>query len=465
VRPSPSSDAVLEAVHAALSELLEAAAAHGGLLPSILDRRTGRMPDRDRTPPAIPGQRESDRAPRGCNLLDDVPLLATLEALADDGRPAYAAAVDDYLGRFVAAPARTPTGLFPWGDHAYWDLDEDRAGDSYVHAGSHDERAPVHDQRALAPPWLFERLHEHDPAVVQGFADGLEHHWIDRPRRFNRHAWIERPDRERGGWGPADRSCDFPRHSGTFVLDWAAAHALEERPATRERIETMADYWWPRRDDRGLVPYESEGHTDPSPEQTLSLSVCLFEAAVTLPDSADDLAADLRRRGESLARGFAVSAPRGAPVWASGYPNAVRAATGLASLTAYRHAGDDRLLAWARTAGEAYVRLPFPEGIAIPAEDAGLALGLLADLYAETGRERWREAGLALAGEAIERYCDGPLPRAATGIDRYESALGTGHLLRGIARVALVAREDDPALPAGTTLLPAGYQHTESFPF
>jgi hypothetical protein len=71
--------------------------------------------------------------------------------------------------------------------------------------------------------------------------------------------------------------------------------------------------------------------------------------------------------------------------------------------------------------------------------DAGLGLGLLADLYDLTGDTGWREGALQLAETLTGVYSDAPLPRGAAGIDWYESQMGPGFLLHGLARTALLA--------------------------
>ena len=82
-----------------------------------------------------------------------------------------------------------------------------------------------------------------------------------------------------------------------------------------------------------------------------------------------------------------------------------------------------------------------PGDVAAPAMDAGLGLGLLADLYDLTGEERWLAGGMALAERSIEVYFDeADLPRGAAGIDWYESQMGPSFLQHGLARIALLAQ-------------------------
>ncbi|MBT6148583.1 MAG: hypothetical protein HOH74_24325, partial [Gemmatimonadetes bacterium] len=117
-------DQILKRVEASLSSLVRLAGDHEGLMPSMID-----LDGQDmliEAPPAIPGQRDGDRSFRGSNLVHDEATLATLYGLARArGRTDFAAAADRYLERFATHCAPTPTGLFPWGEHAFWDLDAD----------------------------------------------------------------------------------------------------------------------------------------------------------------------------------------------------------------------------------------------------------------------------------------------------------------------------------------------------
>jgi hypothetical protein len=452
---------VLADVRDAFDALIAASEPYDGLIPSVLDRETGTIPDEP--PPSIPGQRDTDRSFGGCNLLDDRYLLWTMDALGARGQDRFRRAADRYVETFVARCTDTATGLFPWGDHAFWDLEAGRVGDSYSLSDSDREPNPVHDQRSQAPYPLWQRLAAVDPDCVRRFADGLDFHWNDDDRTvYDRHAWIER--RERHEWGPDDRACDFPRHSGYFVVDLAAACALVGEDAHRSQLRRFADYWWPRRDDRGLLPYESRGDTAGSPEQTLSLSCCLLDAAAVLSDADGDdaLAGVLTERARTYLGGVAAAAHAGSPLWASGYPNAVRAAKGLAYLSAWRHTGMPWLRERAVAVGEAYRRVDLPDGRPVRAADPGLALALLVDLHGVTGEDAWLRRALSLADAVREHYLDGaPLPRRALGVDGYEAQLGSGLLLYGLARTGLAA-VGDSSLDPDATALPAGWHRTET---
>jgi len=454
------SDELLKKVCRALDRLIAAAEPYSGLFPSLLDRGTGTM--LTDLPPAIPGQRDGDRAHLGSNLIHDEATLRTLYALATAlDRPDYADAADAYLQRFADHCTDTATGLFPWGEHSFWHLADDRIGNGYRDCAGRNAPA-THDHLRQAPRWLWEKLAAFNPRCVERFAEGLDFHWTEAGRdEYIRHARIEErawPERGR-------RSCDFPRHSGFYIFDWAFARTRTRRDDFLQQIRDMRDYWWSKRDAAGLLLIESRSPVDDAqfhgvlaPGQTVSLAASLLESADLLEADLPDLAETMRARARTYIDGF-LAAPHdpasgrfiitfrrndrpfesAMPIWGSRYGLWPASYVALTCLCACRLAGDARLPAWAEAVGRAYLAAPFPDDVAVPAMDAGLGLGLIADLYDLTGEARWRDGALDLAARVAEVYLDAPLPRGAAGIDWYESQMGPGFLLHGLARTALLA--------------------------
>lgn len=454
--------AILEKISRACDLLIVSGRPHGGLFPSLLDRRTG-VP-LAALPPAIPGQRNADRAFPGSNLIHDEAALKTLYALAAAlDRPEYATAADAYLRRFATHCTGTATGLFPWGEHSFWHLTEDRIGNSYrVLDPTNGPDSATHDHLRQAPLWLWEKLWQFNPDCVERFAEGLDFHWQEgRKEEYIRHAFIE----ERTYPTLHDRACDFPRHGGFYMLDWSFAWMKTRRADFLAQIRAMLDYWWVKRDPRGLLLIESRApesaarfHGINSPGQTMSLAASLLESAslVEVRDAA--LAALMRERAlvyiegflaapHDLANGvFALMSRRddntlseAMPVWGSKYGVWPASYVALTCLCAYRLTRDARLLDWAQAVGRRYLVDYFPDDVAVPAMDSGLGLGLLADLYDITGDNTWIEGALDLGDWLSGVYLDAPLPRGAAGIEWYESQMGPGFLLHGLARTALLA--------------------------
>ena len=134
------------------------------------------------------------------------------------------------------------------------------------------------------------------------------------------------------------------------------------------------------------------------------------------------------------------------PIWGSVYGLWPASYIALTSLCAYRICNNDLLLQWSEAVGQAYLETPFLDGIATPAMDSGLGLGLLADLYDISGNKKWLDGGMALADQLMKIYLDRDLPRGAAGINWYESQMGPGFLLHGLTRIALMEGDGIPCL-------------------
>jgi len=451
-----TSEQILNKVCRSIDILVKAGEKYDGLFPSLISLTTYEM--LDEAPPAIDGQRAGDRSHPGSNLIHDEAVLMTMYALSKVlERHDYAIAADRYLKRFATHCTNTVTGIFPWGEHAFWHLTEDRV------AGS------IHDQLRQAPVWLWEKLYEYNPKCVERFAEGLDYHWKEgEPLEYSRHANINAKTRQgRGG-----RSCDFPRHSGFYILDWSFAYIKTGRADFLQQINLMLDYWWDKRDDKGLLLIESRSPQDQerfyninAPGQTVSLATSLLESAILLDEKEPEVSERMRQRAKVYIDGF-LAAPHdfekgifvisckrdtnelvnAMPIWGSRYGIWPASYIALVCLCAHRIlsefgyiTSDERLLDWSKAAARFYMNEPFPDDVAVPAMDSGLALGLLADLYDITGDNLWLDGGLELARKLITIYLDGELLRGAAGIGWYESQMGPSFLLHGLSRIALLS--------------------------
>ncbi|MCE2441457.1 MAG: hypothetical protein J4F39_18795 [Candidatus Latescibacteria bacterium] len=381
-------EAILNKVCDSIDVLVEAGKPYSGLFPSMLDLETHRM--LTELPPPIHGQRMGDRAFPGSNLMHDQHVLKIMYTLDRDG---YRDAADRYLHRFATHCTDTVTGLFPWGEHAYWHLVEDRVGDSHRLGDPKKEPGTtLHDHLRQAPVWLWEKLYAFNPRCVERFAEGLDYHYKDgAPREYIRHAHVER--RERLDRGP--ESTDFPRHGGFYILDWAFACVKTRREDFLRQIRTMLDYWWPHRDAAGLLLSKTRCpetsalmHNANTPPQTVSLAASLLEAAELLDGSPPELIDLMRKRAGVYIEGF-LSAPHDPdagvfvaacrretnevvstnPVWGSIYGNWPLAYVALIALCIYRMTEDERLLKWAKNAARSYLNSRLPEPVPVPAMD------------------------------------------------------------------------------------------------
>jgi hypothetical protein len=459
---------ILEKVALALDCLVATGARYDGLFPSILNRFSGEM--LAAIPDPIPGQRQHDRSPRGSNILHDVDLLALMYLFArQTGKQEYSVAADSYLRRFAEHCTETPSGLFPWGEHAYWDLDKDCLGNSQAFANRTISRGAYHDHLREVPLWLWERLYEFNPRCVEQFAEGLKYHWKSGAlaNEYFRHAYIEHPEIPL----PHEAiSRDFPRHGGFYIFDWAFAYCRFEREEFRQQIERMNDHWWRHHHQSGMLPVQSRSEVEDPAEKFLSLGQTLSYAATTL-DAAEvldangvlpELALSLRERATIYATACVTASHRlqenifyamfdpetlagksQLAAWGSAYgSSATVAPQAIFILRIYRHIQDERFLEWAKAAARFVTTTAFPTDALIPARDAGDALGLLLDLYELTRQEFWLQQAQKLADQFMKIYFgstpESTLPRGAAGIEWYEAQLGTGTLLHSLGRYALL---------------------------
>lgn len=447
----------------AIAALMEVAEKYEGLFPSIIDRGTNDMPVT--LPLAIDGQRVHDRAFPGCNLLHDLPVLATMYDLGGE----TARSADRYLQWFATHCTDTPTGLFPWGEHAFWNLRTDAIGNSLPLDESTDHPYIIHDHLRAAPTWFWEKLWQFNPDCVKRFAAGLDYHWkggFGHPIEYSRHAFLTL--RAFPGRGDAN-ACDFPRHGGFFILDWAFAFSRTGEQSFLEQIERMADYWWIQRDHTNLCPIESRSERWPtarSANQTLSLALSLFDAAALLQETDAGAAEMLREQAAIYTAGF-VNAPhdpangvlvglfdpadllplRTQPLWGSRYGSSPAAQCAMTAMGVYRQTKNVKLLEITSAIGGQYANNAMPTDAVLPARDAALSIALLCDLYEQTGEQLWIDAAIAKALSVDALFFDNGLPRGATGIGWYEAQLGSGLLIHAFARVGSLAASNG-ATPA-----------------
>lgn len=475
---SSASSLILGKVREALTLLGRTSGGWNGLIPGMLDRRTGEA--LFHMPEPLCGQRQSDRSFPGFNLMHEHVTLRLMYDLARAQKePDLAAIADACLHRFASHCCDTPSGLFPWGEHSFWNLIEDRPGNGY--ALDRTFNGLKHDHLLQAPVWLWEKLWSLYPAVVIRFAEGLDNHWHSgAPAEYNRHALLMTTERNsvRG-----KRSCDFPRHSGFFILDWAFVLARTGDKKFRRQIQDMLDYWWSRFVPGQCLPIESRSpqgdpfHDMLSPAQTLSLAVSLLESAGLLHSADSALAALCREcasayidaylrdsrqpcsasdrplNGMSSDEANRWNTRRNAPVvFGSIYGAAPATAEGLLLLRAHSLASTPGCLDAAKSLGRSVMDSSFPEDVPVPAKDAGLALSLLVDLHYHDSKGAWLDAAGSLAPLLMQAYLDEALPRAASGVDYYESQTIPGQLLHALARFAFAIRRSSSPFPADCTI-------------
>jgi hypothetical protein len=449
---------VLDAVLRSLRHLFKVGEGKGynGLFPSFiaLDRPWMLYG----IPQCVGGQRDIERCPFGTNLIHEQTTLRTAYELSELlGEKDLAAGADAYLSHFARYCTNTPTGLFPWGEHAFWDIVHHRPAGCNEHVPWLQDRYIAYDHHIQAPAWLWDKLWQFNPDCVIRHAEGIDWHWLDEPGRdgrktFCRHAYVmER--RPYGCQKTGDKvGFDFPRHAGFYLVDLAYAYRRTRRDDMRARFVEWAEYHWQRRGPNGLLWML----TQHEPCCTFSLGVSLLDAVAILEDTDKDLADTWRERANRYIDSFlsvphepaagylspgpdAPDQPRRPPTlleprW-TGNAFGVSATIGLLCVAAYRHTRRDDLRTFALDMAGCYGKMGFPAGDPLPARDVALALLLFADAFELTGDLHWRRTAERWLVQVEKRFFDRPLVRAWTGLDYYESHLYPGLLLYAVARL------------------------------
>ncbi len=173
----------------------------------------------------IDGVRTTDRSVTGGNLLHDVDLyelLYGLSALTDD--PRYAAAADSAFGFFFNTCQSETTDLYCWGEHLFWDFQQDDCG--YAPKTDYHESNvwPFWDKAYNVAP---ERAWKYTLAE-------WEHQIHDKTTGdFSRHARYTRHETFSG--------YDFPRYAGQLMERWTFAYKHPAN-ADRPRREELRQY-------------------------------------------------------------------------------------------------------------------------------------------------------------------------------------------------------------------------------
>ncbi|GDY12726.1 hypothetical protein LBMAG53_16040 [Planctomycetota bacterium] len=452
---------LLDAVIRSLRHLFKIGSGRGyhGLFPSLVDLDKPAM--LYGIPPCVGGQRSTERSPFGVNLIHDqttLRLAYELGQLCD--QPDLIRGADAYLSYFARYCTNTPTGLFPWGEHAFWDLVHRRPGASHWHVPWLQDRFVVYDHQCQVPGWLWDKLWQFNPECVIRHAEGLDWHWQvlpgpDGKRTFCRHAFVvERQVYGPNGGDDTNIGYDFPRHAGFFLVDLAHVYRHTRRDDMRARFVEWAEYHWQRRDRNGLL--WMLGHLDPC--CTLSLGVSLLDATELIKEADPALAALWRERAERYLDAFLTGShdpaagrvtcdfsddptkmeasrlPVLVPRW-TGNAFGPAATIGLLCFAAWRHTGRADLRRFALDLAQHYAGLDLPEANSLPARDVAQALLLFADAFELTGEERWRQVADRWLVQVEKRFFDRPLVRAWTGLDYYESHQSPGLLLIAVARL------------------------------
>ncbi|TVS14777.1 MAG: hypothetical protein EA424_18235 [Planctomycetaceae bacterium] len=374
--PRADEDRFLVAVRAFADAMIEHGrdrygSVHSPMYAADLDLETRQLPER--RPPAPPGaddygtQRYSFG---GSNLMWDILTLRAQYLLSEvTGQASYARAADDYLRFFVDHCPSSTTGLFPWGQHAFWKLrteDDPRRLDDqrwrwYGEAGG----GGAHEFESFTPPWR--EMRKFGPETILEFAQGVFdwHIKCEKTFFFNRHGVLydrRNPD-QRPPFPPpiGTRDMAWERHAGLYMYTFAFAYQQTGEARYLEWARGLSDLYWNVRDPETdktwpSIWMDADGGLIPDPRHTtrnvLSQQPYWKLKAYRLAPEAEQ-ARVLRDRALAYLRAYCrtIDAATGQRTWNSANAQGVE---GQMIALAYKVSGEtdfrDWLTAWSRAA-------------------------------------------------------------------------------------------------------------------
>lgn len=411
---------------------------HSPMFVSILMLDTLNHPGAKILPP-LKGQRQIDRAPFGGNLQHDIPLLAAMKHLSIlNGEKKYLNAAEAYLQFFLDNCTDTPTGLWPWGEHAHWDFYAERPGHKW------------HEYLGSVPLDFWEQAWITNPRAVLAEADGCLNHVTDlKTFDYNRHAdiWQALPDPR-----PANLEiADFPRAGGFYLQLWAFAYAKTGETKYLDWIERMMLQQQARlHRSSGLLLLTSEwwNSNNPALNSTHSCALSMLESVPLLAntgtgDRVERLALDYL---EAVLQNTPTSGI--SPTFTSQYGEITLPGMAMMYAHTYRITRDRRFIEPARMVARKYAELErIPDLPYIPAQVFASIINLLLDINDLDDEVIWLEAAERFARQALDLLYGNGLFRGAVGLEYYESELWVSNLVYALLRLHCLVSDVDHHVP------------------
>jgi pectate lyase-like protein len=409
---------------------------------SVLDTRTGRPPDELHVPKRV---YRKIGAPQGTTLYWDQPLVVAAHELSRlTGKPQYAKSADSYIKSFLnLCPDKT--GMFPWGNHRYYDAVTDKI--VQFNEGHH-------ELRPITPAWeLFWRL---DRQKCDRYVReiGPRHIFNKTTGAFSRH-----DDGKKGH--------SFIEAGGILVESQAWLYAKTKEPKLLETALKIARYTHSHQgESTGLVMNEPTLERWDSRVCTTEIGVWAQSLLRAAKYTLDDEFAEMARSGISayLKYGYdnntrqyygQIRVHDGKPenpkekgywpgmyadIWSTGqwpthdYPMAVAEAC----VTLYEETKEkdfrDGIYRWAKVISE---NTPANGGKGAYAEHYGRCIHFLARAAGVLKDKSLAAQAHELAEEAVDNLYDGAMFQGYPGTHLYESVDGIGYLFLALMQLEI----------------------------
>ena len=424
---------------------------HSPMFASLIDMESHSNPQD--IPGNSLGQRYEDRSLKGGNLCQDVMLLQAMDNMSKlTGNQKYQQEVTDYLTFFLKNCPHPNTGLFPWGEHAYWNFYEEQ--NTYT----------THEFLGGVPYSFWERMWIINPKAVLGESDGLINHIMDfETFHFDRHADIVNPM-------PLPRPAnyggmDFARHAGFYIHLWTFAYSKSKDPKYMAWAGKLLDHHWKMLSPKLGLPPDRKGTKDAAAASSLALSLSLLEAAGLLPQGDK-----MRNRYETVAKTYLdailrlphkpatgqflmnppmdqtpenASGNYGLP-YKFGYGGGLSADYAGLLAGAYRITKDERALKLAEDFADYYTKnSPPPITDAVFARVYASIIGLFNDLYEINHKQQYLDQAKRYANFAIDNLYYKGMFRGATNINHYEGDMMESSLVYNLVWLDAINKKAD----------------------
>ena len=371
-------------------------------------------------------------------------VLYALTAITNEQN--YAREADRSLRWFLVHCQSPATGLFYWGEHAGWDLRNDKPGD-YASGNTHE----------FFRPWvLWDRCWRLAPDACRQFATGLwEHQIADHVTGdYSRHASIDRH-------GPG-RGSPYPRHGGFYVMTWAKAYERTGDDVYLTAIRSVVSGLERDRQKKGMVVSRDRTSGARRPFD-VSLAVSLDASTSHLPEplatalrniaALNDRAAGLRtkmhrrRNEDSDASSAARSRASGATtnLWSSGYGafGGEIASSANVQLERFRQCKTVHYLGAAVSAADRYLTSEIDLSYPVHPGTVGKVIWLLVGAFEITGEQRYLDRAEFFADRAVELFLPDncPLPKASHAHNHYEAISGADTLMMSLLKLWILQQE------------------------
>ena len=433
---------------------------HSPMFCSMLNLVTHRMPMWEEIRRA-PGVRDSDRALCGGNLYHDgltLRALYRLTELTSDER--YQQAADAYMQYFMEHCPDPLTGLFAWGEHAYWDFVLDMRGSRHNNQ--------CHEMLLWTP--LYPELWPLNEKAVRDEVEGIyKYHffeWKDgdplkkASMLFNRHARLGRAVSAQFPKEPGRKwATGWMAHTGAYCYAFMFLYTKTGEERYLDWAKQMAHIFWSFRDPKtgivtgGVIGRDENGKIQAYPSgfgAQPHVAWWLMRAYALAPKPELRLFLD---RGVAYLEAYAKHRPPGEKAFGK-----VRYGGGRnefvmpqAALCAFRLTDDVKYLRLAESyakpimLGPQDMLKPDLQLGGITAECFGRGIEVLCGVYEGSDDKTYLDAAQRLADFACQHLFYNGLFRGAIGYDVYEGIYGVGDLVYALEHLHVLVTKHEKA--------------------